>query len=206
MYRTIISLALVALAFSNAAACTTYGHGNSVCGDFASKIPYGSQWVYDGDGISYMPWNYDPHHIMWAGDSQIELKFAVPKGSQYYFTVESYAPHSTEFNDCYVKSSCGFNMRYYWNSGHEQYAGHHWMKAYQNEGWSQKIATVDHHPHAFVTPYLQEGSHHSIYVSGRSTRFKLKKWYLCACEGSECSPYSDTVKNCLSSAGMNSCY
>lgn len=107
----------------------------------------------------------------------------------YFLSAVSYAPHVTEHNDVWVRSSRGIGL---WQSGKlwRTTKPEEWIKAYQNGGPSKMGAdfkTKDHDGHRFVIPDVPVGENFSVCVSGRSYKYELFRIVLARCYGKFCN-------------------
>lgn len=112
----------------------------------------------------------------------------------YYLTALSYAPHNTEHNDMWVRSSLGFEL---WKGGRNGTLGgvvkpREWRKAYQNygtRGISDDLKTIDFNGHRFIIPVAEkkEGERFQVCVSGRSYRYEVFRLILVKCKGVVCT-------------------
>lgn len=112
----------------------------------------------------------------------------VKSAGNYYFGAVSYAPHNTEHNDVWVRSSKGF---WIWKKGNLWKKGRsdEWFKAYQNygsRGIAEDFKTKDHDGHRFLIQNLKANEKLTICISGRSYRYELYRLVLAKCSGMTC--------------------
>lgn len=133
------------------------------------------------------------HHIDGKKQS-IETCFPiqVAVSGRYFFTALSYAPHGSEFNDCFARSpKLGFSL---WKAGKQwfptAYSSTDKMKAYQNNGARGMIVSLkhkDHDGHRFLINGVEKGKAFKVCISGRSKRFEMFKLIFIKCFGDHCT-------------------
>lgn len=169
---------------------TGSGAGSSVVIDL-SKVGPTQYWHRTSrNGFTGIIYRNGPIHGISRPGVYGEMCFDIraPLSGKYYFSAISYAPHNTEHNDVWVRSSKGFEL-WKWGKRGPDASSTKWLKAYQNwgkRGISDDLKTIDFNGHRFLVPNVVKWKKFQICISGRSKLFELYRLVLVKCEGFSC--------------------
>ncbi|CAN8063342.1 unnamed protein product [Agarophyton chilense] len=172
----------------------------------AWALPGAPGWKKNGDGsMTYKPGGGGGIDRQGAG--QVCTNIKVNTDGQYYFTIQSRAPHGTEHNDAWFRFSGGFQL---YKPGSRSISGNSgWYKGYQNKGGNRMadyLVTIDFNGHQFITNYLNSRNTYQVCMSGRSTRFSVYSLVFVRCSGNTCSRFGPQMQNAMSSLPSSKCY
>lgn len=145
------------------------------------------------------------------GVGAICVPFKPAISGNYYFTAMTSAPHPHDHNDAWFKFSTSVKL---YRPHSETILGgkaNTWYKGFQNEGkgvQAKYILTVDNNGHQFVLPSLRKNKRYWMCVSGRSTRFVLRKLVLIKCQGNAvtgCNRFSPFMTQALRALPPSKC-
>lgn len=131
--------------------------------------------------------------LVWSADSWnsgtispgrgvLTYRARVPVAGRYRWAARMAAPHTTDWNDFWVRFPGGVTKQRY---GGQEDAGGGWLKIYSNKGGNTFVwggGTVDHHPHMLLTPWTQAGGVVEFQISGRSNQVAVAALGLRRCE------------------------
>lgn len=129
------------------------------------------------------------------------FRLKAKQAGRYYLTAVSYAPHVTDNNDFWIKSSKKFRHRPYGGGKGFTTAPGKWRKAYQNngpKGFGGALSTKDHDPHTFIVLDVGALETFSVCISGRSYRFELYRLVLINCAGNKNCLFGNVIKRPVS--------
>lgn len=179
--------------------------GNKIVID-ASQLSSASGWSKDNGFIIYKKGN--PQGSVDAegsGTMCVKVVFNMP--GVWYFTALTMAPHPTEHNDMWVKSSSGFDFVHTGKNDFRS-GGQGWYKGYQNSGGMQMadyLLHVDNNGHQFQTKSVNAGQPYSLCIAGRSTKFWVRKLVLIKCDGNNCNRASNFIRSKMNSLPASAC-
>lgn len=114
------------------------------------------------------------------------FRLKAKEAGRYYLSAVSYAPHVTDNNDFWIKTSKTFRHRRYGSGNTFTTAPGVWLKAYQNngpKGFGGALSTKDHDPHTFIVLDVKAREIFTVCISGRSFKFELYRIVLINCAG-----------------------
>jgi len=117
-----------------------------------------------------------------AGRGVISYRVRVPANGRYRWSAEMAAPHTTDWNDFWVRFPKGVARQRF---GSPFGVGGRWLKIYSNVGRGKFAwggGTVDHNPHMLITPWLYKGQVVEFRISGRSNQVKVAYFGLHRCK------------------------
>lgn len=117
-----------------------------------------------------------------AGTGVIAYRVRVPADGRYRWSADMAAPHTTDWNDFWVRFPAGIGKQRF---GSIIGVGDRWLKVYSNRGANAFVwggGTVDHDPHMLITPWLWKGQVVEFRISGRSNKVQIAHFGLHKCK------------------------
>lgn len=135
--------------------------------------------MFEKDGV---------HGVVEASEeSTICFTLQAEMAGDYYTIIVSSAPHETDNNDLWIKSSKGFHLL---RDGDVRREGAGiWLKGYQNEGGNalaDYLLTVDHWGHAFIVQGVEKDVAFEICIAGRSSLYEVYRLVVVKCSSELC--------------------
>lgn len=169
--------------------CTWTGSDHVVV-DLSHIRPSGGWTRCNRAGYQGLQFTHSPYeHITPPGKRGVlcfSIRANVP--GSFFVAALSYAPHPTEHNDVWVRSSLGFKLRKFEKAA-RSVRPNHWIKAYQNngkKGMSHLFRSVDHDGHSIMVPNVAARKRFQICVAGRSTLYEMYRIMLVKCTSMFC--------------------